>query len=760
LKRNLKCIFAASTLLCCLLRAGPAAAQNSPSDIGSSSAASVEEIVVTARKRSENIQTVPISITAFSGLELQEQSVRTIADMQSQIPGLFLQQAPDDPQSLTFTMRGRKQSDVNLAVDPAVGLYVDGLSIPRTLGMAGSLLDINRVEVLRGPQGTLYGRNTTGGAISLYTNNPTRDFGGSVDITGGNFGAWNAIGIANLPLSENLAARFVFQRGTHDGYGSSLVNRPLDSEDSQYYRGKLRWTSDNAVDAILSAHYESNHSGGAIIKLIALTPSRSGLLGGSSTLETAAETGLTIPQSIAYLQTFIAKSKSNFYDNGGASFTFSNLKRWDVGLNVAVQLPADLEFRWISGAQGLRREEFVGSPVPVTLLTGAFHTEDKYYSQELQLLGTKPTFNWVVGLYGGYETGQDNSGILLLPVINPGLGTNDSGIRNGNAAAYAQTTWEFVPQWHFTSGARYSVDTRRADVVALVDTTCVVPAPGVESTFQGAAQCPRTFKDTFRQPTWLVSLDHQFTPQVTTYVKVAKGYRSGGENEGGAVELETFAPFQPETNVEYESGIKSELLDHKIRLNVSAYLDKYRNVQTTTQFIAADGNYATAVRSAAQVTTEGFEAESDFILTPHLTMHASAAYTDAHYDRFVDVTGDRSGEPFEVPRWTWSLSGRHMQPMAVGELTVQLDYNWKSATVLSGTAKFRELATQAAVGLLNARANLHLHSWDLDVALFGRNITSQKYLDRLSAYDSFGVYVGYPGAPAIYGIEVTKKFGK
>src|SRR5258708_8438317 len=348
---------------------------------------------------------------------------------------------------------GRGQADVTRALAPDVGLYVDGLNIPRTPGMAGSFVDINRVEVLRGPQGTLYGRNTTGGAVSFYTNDPTNKLGGSLDVTSGNYAAWNAIGIANVPLSDDLAARFVFQRGTHDGYGSSLVGRPLDSEDSQYYRAKLRWRPSDNVDAVLSTHYESNHSGGSIIKLIALAPSQGGALGGATTLETAAETGLSIPQSIAYLQSFIAKSRTNYYDNGSTTFTFSDIKRWDVGLNITFKLPEDLEFRWISGAQGLHREEFFGSPIPVTILAGTFHTEDKYYSQELQLLGTVPTFNWVTGLYGGYETGRDKTATELLPVINPGLATNHSGIRNGSAAAYAQSTWEFVPSCHFTPGA-------------------------------------------------------------------------------------------------------------------------------------------------------------------------------------------------------------------------------------------------------------------------------------------------------------------
>src|ERR1700722_8168299 len=177
----------------------------------------LEEIVVTARKRSEDAQNVPVSIIAYTGDELKEQSVKNLYDVQDAVPGLLLEQGFDDPQSLTFMLRGRYQNDATLEVDPAVGLYVDGLYVPRTLGMAGALVDIGRLEVLRGPQGTLYGRNTTVGAISIYTNDPTNEFEGSVDVSGGNYGSWNTVGVVNLPFTDTLAARFVIQDGAHDG---------------------------------------------------------------------------------------------------------------------------------------------------------------------------------------------------------------------------------------------------------------------------------------------------------------------------------------------------------------------------------------------------------------------------------------------------------------------------------------------------------------------------------------------------------------
>ena len=183
----------------------------------------LQEVVVTARRYSENIQTVPIAITAITGDQLKNQSVNTVKDLQ--VPSLYIQQGFDDPQTLQLTLRGRKQNDATLAVDPSVGVYTDGFYNPRSIGMAGALLDVSRVEVLRGPQGTLYGRNTTGGAISIYTNDPTDSLSGSADLTVGNYGAWNVAGILNLPITDRIDARFVAMRSKHDGYGHDGAGR-------------------------------------------------------------------------------------------------------------------------------------------------------------------------------------------------------------------------------------------------------------------------------------------------------------------------------------------------------------------------------------------------------------------------------------------------------------------------------------------------------------------------------------------------------
>ncbi|MDB5685707.1 MAG: hypothetical protein JWR77_296, partial [Rhizorhabdus sp.] len=171
----------------------------------------IADIVVTARKISESAQSVPLSIVALSGDALKNASIQNVQDLQSQVPNLILQTHPVDPQSLSIAMRGQKQVDLTLTLDPSVGLYVDGFYNPRSIGLRGALVDMERVEVLRGPQGTLYGRNTTGGALALYTKDPTDHVEGLVDVTLGNRKSWDVTGVLNTPLAENLALRIVAQ---------------------------------------------------------------------------------------------------------------------------------------------------------------------------------------------------------------------------------------------------------------------------------------------------------------------------------------------------------------------------------------------------------------------------------------------------------------------------------------------------------------------------------------------------------------------
>jgi iron complex outermembrane receptor protein len=752
----------------------------------------LQEVVVTARRHEETLQSVPLATSAYSGAQLKQQSVKTVTDLQALVPSLIVQEAFDDPQSIVVTMRGRKQDDATLAVDSSVSLNVDGLYIPRTLGMAGSVLDIARIEALRGPQGTLYGRNTTGGALGIFTNDPTHDWSGSLDVTGGNFGAWNIVGIANVPIAENLDARFVAQRGANDGYNRNSTGTKIASEDSQYYRAKLRWSGPDNWQAVLSGHYESNNSGQQRIIVAGLTPAGGGLPeGGGLTqeleLESLALRGGLLPNglpatdsnSVALLKSWIAAKNPWFELNNTGGRGTSHIERWDMGLNVSGDLSENLKFHSITGVEHLLRLFINGPQTPFYYYNqDPYSNFDTYYSQEFQLLGSAPRLNWVVGVYGGDELGQEYAKFIFLPqVFGIDAPAADSGIHNSSLAGYAQATWEFIPTWHLTAGARYTRDWRRIDESVLLGTApsalpalqCLVPAPGVtitDGTTPGTFQCPRAFGASFAKPTWLASIDHQLTPSVLLYAKAATGYRSGGSNaETGTYDVATFGPFKPETNLEYEVGIKSELLDHKLRLNLAAYRDRYSNLQVVTSFISPNGYFGTKETNAATATIEGLEAEATAIIASGLRVHANAAFTDAYYNSFPDIDSaglpiDRSHEPFSVPRWQASLGGSYTRPTPIGDLSIELDYSWKSAVNLVPTSTLVQQVTQPSYGLLDARANWHLDALDLDVALFGKNLTDKGYIDQGFNLEFAGFDLAWLAPPRTYGIEVIKKFGK
>jgi iron complex outermembrane receptor protein len=728
----------------------------------------VQEIVVTVRRREEVLQKVPVSVTAFTGEQLKLQSVNTIAGLQKQVPGLFLQEGRDDPQSLVVTLRGRKQDDITLAVDPAVSLNIDGLYIPRTLGMGGALIDISRVEVLRGPQGTLYGRNSTGGAIGLYTNDPTNLLDGSIDVTGGNYGAWDVVGIANLPIvGDQLDARFVFERGAHDGYSRSNTGTELGTADTQYYRAKLLWRGPNNLKAVLSGHYEATHTGTGRTYLSGLTPANfqgNGLPeGGLATLETQAENpSLTIPQAVALLDSYVAGRDSFLFNNTDGPTPFYNLDRWDVGLNITGDVTNGVQFHSITGYQSLLRRSGYGTQAPFGFVDAGQRTNDGYVSQEFQLLGALPTFNWVTGVYFGDENGEDDSSFVILPAVVGQRTTNNNGVHNSSIAGFAQATWEFIPTWRLTGGVRYTSDSRRIDATALIGAACAIPAPGyVSTTIPGTpTQCPQTFQNRFSKPTWLVSLDKQLTPDVLLYAKVATGYRSGGENESGAVDIESFAPFAPETDLEYEGGVKSEFFDRRLRLNIDGYRDEYNNLQVQSVIVTSDNRFITAEHSAATAVISGMEAEADVAVTSGLSLHASTALTDAHYTKFVDASGDRSHEPFAIPKWTWSLSGKYVRPTNFGQILAEIDYSWSSKVNLFGNSVLSSQVTQPAFGLLDARLSVHVRAWDSDIALFGKNLTDVKYSDQAIGFEGLGFNLQYLAAPATFGIEVIKKFGR
>jgi iron complex outermembrane recepter protein len=739
----------------------------------------LDEVVVTARKVEENLQKIPVSVTALSADALAEHSIRNLSEIQSQVPNLLLKESAVEPQALTLAMRGQEQNDIPLTADPSVGIYIDGLYYPRTLGLKGALVDLDRVEILRGPQGTLYGRNTTGGALSLYTANPTFNDGGSIEVGGGNYNAWDFTAVGNAAVNDFAAFRVVVEHDAHSGYGEDAAGRGLESQDGWMTRAKLLLKFGSNVQALLFANYQQDTAGGGLWKLNSLAPASScpsiGLPGCAFTLESAIEKfgpGILAPgnpnapaqfgATIAQLQSYIG---SDPYRTDTTTPSDSKFYGSTVGVDVKADLSEHVTIRSITGYERLNRNNnFDTDGTPFTGVTSNLLSKDRYVSQELQLLGTQGSLSWLGGLYFGNESGSEGGLNSILPfLLGPEIPIQfTAGVRNETYAAFAQTIWEFIPTWRLTTGVRYSWDDRRI----VSDNTqgaigCVVPAPGVIITPPGDSQCPRTFENKFSAPSWTVSLDHQLTEDLFGYAKVARSYRSGGENFRGANTPESFAPFNPEYVTEYELGAKTEFLQRRLRLNAAIYNDNYSDIQRSISIPTAAGVPTTRISNAASAKIRGVELEGQWQAIERLTFSLAGGYTDAYYTKFTDpLLGDLSQLPFAFPHWTANAGARYQLHVPGGTLALQTDYRWQSAQVLVPQNLNPAAFTQPGYGLLDARATWHFERYDTDIAVYGKNLADKVYATSgasLEASVGFGVLV--IGQPRVVGAQITKHFG-
>jgi iron complex outermembrane receptor protein len=735
----------------------------------------IADIVVTARKMSESAQSVPLSIVALGGDSLKNANIANVQDLQSQVPNLVLQTHPNDPQGLSLAMRGQKQVDLTLTLDTSVGVYIDGFYNPRSLGLRAGLLDVARVEVLRGPQGTLYGRNTTGGAIALYTNDPVNKVEGLVQGSFGNYKSWELLGVLNVPLNEKLAVRIVGQHNEHGAYGHDGLGAPLLKERSTFVRGKIKAEPVEGFTATLSGSYQDSSNSGAIVHLIDVRPPTNGGAAVSdfstSTLAVAAGLGLArTPANLAIaqkkLESYIGAPPSNYYDSYSTLPQYSDTTIYNAGLDMTAELSDVISVRSLSGYQSIKRASQTDTDAtPFPLIGGPRSTNVKYYSQELQLLGNVNSFNWVVGGYYGNERGHDRTVSDTVPAVSATSPTiYDATVRNKSVAVFGQATWEFAESWRLTGGARYSWD-RRVLISRNSNRTnaCVVPAPGFNAITAAPESrlCPRKFVDKFSDPSWLISLDHELSQNVLVYAKVARGYRSGGRNFKGSGNIGTFIDFDPETTTEYEVGVKSYLFDRKVRFNLAAYYDDYKDVQkVATILLPGTLAFSSQTVNAAKARVKGFEADILWRVTDSFTLNAGVGQVDGKYKAFNDLLkGDRSNEPFDVPEWSFNVGARYVMDTSIGDLSFQGDYQWQDKFYIDPQSYKVVTFTQPSRGLFSGRSSLNIDSWNSKVSVYGKNLFDKKYLSSgAGPYESLGVDFAITGEPRTFGIEFSKRF--
>ncbi len=764
----------------------------------------VEEIVVTARRTSEALQTTPVAVTALSSSGLERAQVNDVPAIQRAAPNLTI--ASGTPAASGFaiiSMRGQANLNAGNASDPAVGIYVDGAYIARPAGALFDLVDMQQVEVLRGPQGTLFGRNTIGGALNMTTAQPNDKLTLMAQATVGNYNNREFTGVANVPLGDDFAIRIAYKYRDRDGYGITKVyNSPVDllttvptttsandKRDDHFVRFQARYApAGSSFEATFSADYNKSHDSGQLTALTGVNP----LVFDSPAAPTLAED----------LMAAFGHSRANWFTGYATSDTNTNSKYHPLdsvegyGFNLRINADiGDMKFKSITAWRRLDSIGYVdldGTPLSV------LEPWNRYYStglsQELQLSGESGDFSWIGGLFYFDEKGKEQSEAIAFGFIGAPWFANFGDIKNTSYAAYLQGYYKITDKLRFAAGFRYTYDKRKV-IIHNVNPLYPTPVCSLDpAALDDGVSCSQTEKANFDYPAWTVGLDYQLTSDIFVFAKTSSAFMAGGFN----LRQGSLPAFKPEGVKDVELGVKADWLDKRLRTNVSIFhswqSDVQRNISTvigttSTQFI----------RNAGDAEVSGLEVETTAIPWSGMEVTANLGLLDAKYKKgsFIDVqtiggipgcfggeavgtyncTVDRSGETLpQVPKISYSFGATQSFPLSFGKLSLHADYAYIGAqsfadntaaaqqpqAVKDAYAIMNALTRIDGYGLLNARGTLTIDQPNIELSIWGRNILGKKYYTRSFSdlYTSLGVAVSFIGEPAVYGVTATVRFGQ
>jgi len=754
---------ASSTAIAALVAGMPAAAQ---SEVGNAAVAKnngdqLNEIVVTSRRVEENLQSTPISVSAVSGEDLRDQGVTDIAALDRIIPNLTY--TTNGGSSLFAGMgsnpgifiRGVGQTDFVIGSDPGVGTYVDGVFIARSFGGNLENLDIERVEVLRGPQGTLFGKNTEGGAISLITTRPGDEFEGYVDASYGSRNRIDIEGAATLPLADGFSARAAFLSRTQDGYiQNDYLDKDVANTNVQAGRLTLRYHPDSALDIALSGEFLHQRQRGQQLTLLDVRTPVDGDVNDFGTYNTFYNRAIAPLRGYELMgNQWVADPR---HTNAGTIYD-DNADVFGTALNVSYDL-GDVTLLSITSYRDVKAT-FGGDMdfSPAHYWENYVETRQNQFSQEFQITGVAldDRLEFTGGLFYFHEKGRDNqvSGYLIdavhtlfdaaphsipapsheslaCPNIDPAV--NDTLCLGGNLenapeavaaaialqlgnpnysnrrqvnntyAAYGQFTYHLTDELEFTGGLRYSDDGKKATYHDITPDAVTPDHPAVTDV---------TGDQSAKMWTYTATLGYQATPDIYLYATHSSGYKAGGIVSRvfqGQVRLPA---YEPERNYNYELGIKSEFLDHRVRMNAAIFRNWYDNIQYG-YFRIVDGLLEAYIANPADAELFGGEVELTALVTNRLTLHASAGITDIEYKNIQPEApanmfyGD--ARPESVPKTKITGGFTYSQPIGyIGDLSLRADYSWQGSTVLIDYVQVspseRVLVTQPSYGIGTVR---------------------------------------------------------
>lgn len=736
--KGLKCLGASALPLVLIYTAAtPAFAEESPQERAAAPEGThahdpgktpieLEDIVVTARRRAESLQSVPVSVTAISGQTLAAEGVRNVIDLQFHTPGLTTVGAGGSRTQTNFAMRGQTQT-YGGAFAGVASYFAD---IPIISQATASFLDLQNVQVLKGPQGTLFGRNTTGGAVLFAPQRPTSEFGGYAMAKLGNYNLRHAEGALNVPIvSDVLAVRLNAQRIKRDGYTLNLTDGTYrDNVNSQAYRGSVLFTPSGGFSNYLVVEYSRVNDSGGSFMMNAVRPN--------------SLVAQIYPDTLQYVQTQNARGPRVIESDVN---TFNKSKQLVIVNETTYQVFSDLSLKNIFGYQRFD-QNFVtdqdGSSFNILWFPQSVHT--KLVTDEFQLSGKALNGNlsFIGGLYYEQLSPTGITAIHAQIFGNPnGVASNQR--RDGSKAIYGQATYDLsdiLPGLKFTAGGRYTWDIRKLD---LLDGTPDLTAK-------------------FKAPTYNFSLDYRIDLGVLVYLATRRGYKSGGFNAHAPTPELT--AFQPEYITDYEAGLKADWHFQGMagRTNISVYTGNYSDIQKN-EAIPVNGKLLTATLNAASGTIRGADFETSIRPASWLNLSAFYSYTDAFYKSFPSPEGDATASEFaNTPKTKLGATAEITAPLAgdYGSLSFRGSYYHQSHQYFWDLNFNNPESRAPGYNLVNLRAEWsNIGGKPLSVAFFGTNIFNTKYMQQgnpLAAALGFNS-VAY-GDPRMYGAELRFDF--
>jgi iron complex outermembrane receptor protein len=725
-------------------------------------ATALEEIVVTARRQEEAAQSTPVSVSAFSEAALDNFNVRSVEKLGAYVPNLTISPTTSYLGAAVAFIRGIGAQEPQMAVDSPVGIYLDGVYIGRNTAANFDLVQVERIEVLRGPQGSLFGRNTTGGAVSMTTKRPTQDFNIEEKVGYGSFDEWYSRTTINTGELGNtgLTATLAYMHRQIDGY----VDNPYatDAHDPGARRSDSFWGKVHGEWGALTADYmfdfDNTRGQSPAPQVRFMRPDVAALFANSPNLG-----GQAFPVSTQRQDTLaLIPYPDTRFQIWGHALTL----QYDINDALSVKSISAVRRYWSTMASGytppgLLGRTGAGAIVPIALSEVAHRdAAQSQISEEFQLLGKTDRFSYVGGLYYFHETAFEYTPTTFtLPVAGSAFNSTSVTRYSTNNDSYAlfgnvgYTPPILDDKLEASVGARYTIDKKRVDQQFAV---------------------ARVGDRKFHNFSFTTSLNYKVTDDLMAYTRVGTGYRSGGFNirAGAGVAFE----YPPEKAWAYEVGLKSEWFDRRLRLNGALFWTDYKNLQVS-QFTGATVSGNSGSTKSAKATYKGAELEMQAIPFPGLTLDGSIGLVIPTYKSIYFPNPANTAElvnyakashfPY-VSRWTNHFGAQYaFEPTPIGQITVRGDYvyqsqRWWHTINLPNVNPFNDQIKDEGEQLVSARVTLSqipmLGGDNVEISVWGENLLNETYFTSGIEFGALGYAEDTYGKPRSFGVDVKVKF--